>query len=162
MYSEPLSSLIYCSKASSHLERDGRVLAQLLDHAERKNRVQGIGGVLCLSNGYLLQCLEGPSSRVVTLYDTIVADSRHCDCQLLDLRYIDARLFENWGMGYLPPGGLSQILPEGADGMSTFQPYQLSSEQAYRLVAEIAAPELLRAPEQVGLQVHANLYCGLA
>jgi hypothetical protein len=90
--------LIYTSRATSSFDADN--LDQLLEKSRSNNYGKGITGVLTFGHGFFLQVLEGPENELIKLYSTIMADPRHNQCAILDIRLTYVRMFSNWSMGY--------------------------------------------------------------
>ena len=76
-----------------------RQLAPILRQCQANNPAHGITGVLCYSDDIFLQVLEGGRSAVNRLYNSIVADPRHTDVELLSYQQISERRFAGWSMG---------------------------------------------------------------
>lgn len=93
-----LEQLIYIS-AATHL-MSNEELTELLGQAKRINSQSAVTGMLVYSNGSFLQVLEGPKEAVESTYARIQRDPRHQHCQVLLIQPIDARLFEDWYMGF--------------------------------------------------------------
>ena len=90
--------LIYLSSAT-HLFSPAELQA-LLEQARVKNARLGITGILLYREGNFLQLLEGETSVVESLYQTILRDARHQGCiRLLD-GVIAERAFPEWSMAY--------------------------------------------------------------
>ncbi|MGY6216974.1 BLUF domain-containing protein [Methylolobus aquaticus] len=94
-----LLRLIYTSRSNVHLDEAG--LASLLEQSRGNNYDSGITGVLSFGHGFFLQVLEGPERELISLYSRIIADSRHRDCEILDVSLTHDRLFPNWTMGFV-------------------------------------------------------------
>ena len=95
--SDPLCRLIYRSDTSWDLLSNEALLQLCMGSAER-NRDRGITGLLLLSGECFLQVLEGPSSKVNSLYLEISKDERHTNLQLLSFEQVNQQYFENWAM----------------------------------------------------------------
>lgn len=73
----------------------------LARQAARDNARDGITGVLLYTGGYFVQRLEGSRDGVLALLASIRQDERHEVLMLTDVRPIDARTFDGWGMALL-------------------------------------------------------------
>ncbi|MBC6699188.1 BLUF domain-containing protein [Hymenobacter puniceus] len=90
--------IVYLSSATGEL--DELQLKQLLLHSRRKNQARAITGLLLVSEGEVLQVLEGEQSAVEQLYAIIARDIRHTHlCKLAD-GPITRRSFPDWSMGF--------------------------------------------------------------
>lgn len=94
-----LLQIIYTSRATVPLDREA--LRALVAAASRKNRSQGVTGMLHCAEQAYLQVLEGEEKAVLTLYADILRDDRHDDIHTVVIRPIDKRDFANWSMGLL-------------------------------------------------------------
>ncbi len=111
-----LQELIYTSLAGeSGAPKD---VESILASSERNNIATGVTGLLLFDGERYIQILEGLPSRVDTLFDTIQADSRHGQIELLHKGNISVRAFKDWRMAYeaLPPGLLNDL----AENMAVF------------------------------------------
>lgn len=91
-----LLRLIYASRASHTV--DPPALEVLVNESRSSNEAAGINGILCFGRGYFIQALEGPETRVMSLYGTILRDSRHKECSLLSIGLVSLRAFPQWSM----------------------------------------------------------------
>lgn len=73
-------------------------LFYLLAHARERNRAAGISGVMLYDRGHFFQWVEGPNQALGKVWNSIRADERHTDIQLLADQPVPVRLFENWSM----------------------------------------------------------------
>ena len=92
----PLSTLVYQSRPIK-LFTDSE-LKDLLDHARSRNRANSITGLLVYDHGCFFQWLEGPGPAVAAVWQSIQADPRHGDVQVLGEKLISRRLFSDWDM----------------------------------------------------------------
>lgn len=93
-----LVRFIYVSAASEDFQAGQ--LMPLLQKARAKNPDLGLTGMLLYTEGSFFQVLEGPSASVHTLYEQILADSRHSLVTKVVEEPIDQRDFEQWTMGF--------------------------------------------------------------
>ena len=92
-----LRQIVYGSRQVFPFE--GLGLVSLLAEARAYNARHAITGVLLHANGMFVQCLEGPSAAVASLYERIVHDPRHADIVLLQSVPLSQRHFGDWWMG---------------------------------------------------------------
>lgn len=92
------------------------VTTSILMQAQTHNVVHGITGVLCQSQGFFFQVLEGERSRVNALYRRICVDKRHHAVDLLLYEEIKERLFGKWSMALIR-------LPEDDSTVNDGHPY---------------------------------------
>ncbi|WBA42432.1 BLUF domain-containing protein [Hymenobacter canadensis] len=90
--------IVYLSSATGEL--DEHQLKELLLHSRRKNQARAITGLLLVSEGEILQVLEGEQSAVEQLYDIIAQDIRHTHLYKLADGPIPERAFPDWSMGF--------------------------------------------------------------
>lgn len=94
-----LYQLIYQSKESSQLSN--KDFSDILDVARQNNANLGVTGCLFYNGGWVLQVLEGEQGIVDNLYQKIIRDERHKDCNLMYFEPIDKRVFSKWTMGMI-------------------------------------------------------------
>lgn len=90
--------IIYQSIAAPDLDK--AALFRLLYQARAANERTGMSGILFQADRRLLQVLEGPTWKLVALFETIRRDVRHSQVEVLDERSIDEATFGNWRMRY--------------------------------------------------------------
>jgi hypothetical protein len=104
----PLIRLTYFStnKLSSSTGREGpmgreelKALTDILACANRRNREDGVTGVLAFDDHNFIQVLEGEREKVWAIFLKILGDRRHTDVTLVEFSETSERLFENWSMG---------------------------------------------------------------
>ncbi|WP_455210151.1 BLUF domain-containing protein [Kaarinaea lacus] len=123
-----LVRLIYASKVAPRIGPED--IESILACARRHNAKLGVTGLLCFSQDYFLQCLEGARSQVSTVYQTILRDPRHDGIVLLDYKEIVKREFAQWSMGYIPTTALMKQTVLQYGGSDEFDPFKMSGESA--------------------------------
>jgi hypothetical protein len=91
-----LLRLIYTSRANDTI--DPPALEVLVNESRSRNQEAGINGILCFGRGYFVQALEGPEAPVISLFGSILRDSRHKQCCLLSIGLVSFRAFPQWAM----------------------------------------------------------------
>ncbi|MDM7942035.1 MAG: BLUF domain-containing protein [Hydrogenophaga sp.] len=91
-----LATLVYRSRCVTPL--DEAELRQLVESALQRNRVESITGLLIYDGGRFLQWLEGPAEGVDRVWQSIRADRRHTDVEILGHMPSTVRCFPDWGM----------------------------------------------------------------
>lgn len=127
-----LVRLIYASKIS-----DGfgpKDIENILQSARTYNVKTHVTGILCFSNEYFLQCLEGSRTAVNNTYQQILNDKRHHNVIMLNYTQIPEREFEKWSMGYVPQSRVTQSLNLKFSGSVDFNPFKMSGESAHLLM----------------------------
>ena len=94
-----LWSIAYCSRMKTPFTDEE--LASLASHADARNKMLGVVGVLFVAETSFLQVLEGRKSAVRWLYSKISDDGRHQGVTKLADRPIDQRAFTGWNMRLL-------------------------------------------------------------
>jgi hypothetical protein len=94
----PVFRLIYRSRLRVSAEDVKVEVADILSAARRKNPEHGITGALVLWDENVVQTLEGEESVVRGLYDTIHADPRHEQVELVETSSGVERAFGRWSM----------------------------------------------------------------
>jgi hypothetical protein len=91
-----LSTLVYRSRCVTPL--DDAELQRLVDAALQRNNAESVTGLLIYDAGRFLQWLEGPAEGVDRIWQSIQADSRHTDVEILGHMPSTVRCFPDWGM----------------------------------------------------------------
>ncbi|MBK8326495.1 MAG: BLUF domain-containing protein [Moraxellaceae bacterium] len=102
------------------------------------NRKLDITGVLCYSNHYYLQCLEGCRTEVNRLYRKICLDSRHTEPVILMYQEILHRQFDDWYMGHIPSINISGGTVLKYSKERHFNPYTMTPEAALKFLLELS------------------------
>lgn len=93
---EPIAQLVYRSAASSPMGHGE--LAHLLAQARARNEAERLTGLLVYDQGRFVQWLEGPTTGVERIWDSIRRDSRHVEVERLHTPWHPERLFPEWRM----------------------------------------------------------------
>jgi hypothetical protein len=93
-----LERLLYRSKATSTL--GSLHLFNMLTEARAKNAAMHITGHLLYTKEVFVQCIEGPSESIESLWQCLQKDTRHHDIELLARGPIDERKFNDWSMAF--------------------------------------------------------------
>jgi len=128
---------MYASRAVPAIDQE--VLLAILKKSKANNPKAGITGVLCYSEGIFIQVLEGGRGAVNTLYNRIVADSRHSDVVLLNYDEIDERRFAGWSMGQVNLARLNPALLLKYSECARLDPYAVSGKISLALFDELVA-----------------------
>lgn len=91
-----LATLVYRSRCVTPL--DDSALQQLVDAALKRNQAESVTGLLIYDSGRFLQWLEGPAEGVNRIWQSIRADGRHTDVEILGHMPSTVRCFPDWGM----------------------------------------------------------------
>ncbi|WP_159602874.1 BLUF domain-containing protein [Hydrogenophaga sp. PBL-H3] len=91
-----LATLVYRSRCVTPLDDPG--LNQLVEAALQRNAAESVTGLLIYDGGRFLQWLEGPTESVDRIWQSIRADSRHTDVEILGHMPSTVRCFPDWGM----------------------------------------------------------------
>lgn len=103
--------LVRCLYASQPVGSiDSALLSEILEQSRRNNPVLGITGLLCISDRYFIQAIEGGRDEVCDLFNSIVRDERHEKLRLLMYEEIAERRFANWTMGQVNTAKLNPTL----------------------------------------------------
>lgn len=138
-----LIRLVYASVARPDV--DYGALTSVLRVASTHNAANGITGILCCGNGAFLQALEGDRAVVNRLYNRIIADPRHADCEILRYGRIVTRAFPEWSMKLV--GIDDQLTARRREavlrhsGSAVFSPFSMSGAQACALLEDLAQLE---------------------
>ena len=134
-----LVRLMYASRAVASVNQD-EILA-IVRKSKSHNTEQGITGVLCLcfTQGIFLQVLEGGRSAVNRLYNTIVADKRHQQVELLSYEEIAQRRFSGWSMGQVNMARLNPALVLKYSETVALDPYTVPGQMSMALFEDLVA-----------------------
>ena len=112
--------------------------ANIVEVSMVNNRKHDVTGVLCYSNYYYLQCLEGGRDEVNALYQKIVSDKRHTRPVILMYTEILHRAFDDWYMGHIPAVNISGGIILKYSKERQFNPYTMTPESAYQFLLELS------------------------
>ena len=90
--------LIYVSSAVNLFS--DQQLKDLLEVSRRNNSERDLSGMLLYVDGNFIQVLEGEKADVLTIYDRVSRDPRHCGVITLLQGDITHRDFTDWSMGF--------------------------------------------------------------
>ncbi len=111
----------------------------LLKQSRENNTQSGITGVLCFSEKYYLQILEGGRRAVNDLYNSIVKDSRHNDITVLHFEEVTERVYGSWTMGRVNLERLNPALVLKYSEKPVLDPYTVSGKVSMALLAELVS-----------------------
>jgi hypothetical protein len=92
-----LFQLVY---VSSMVAGGPEVLADILGSSIRKNKLNGITGMMLFAEGNIMQALEGEKETVLRTWRAIQYDERHKDLLVLIQQETQSRQFASWSMGF--------------------------------------------------------------
>lgn len=128
-----LVRLIYASRT----EVQDADLSLILRQSRAHNVPLGVTGLLCHSNDWFVQVLEGGRAAVNGLYNTIVRDPRHRDVTLLAYSEISERRFAGWSMGQVNLARLNPALVLKYASTTRLDPFELSGQALEALFEEL-------------------------
>jgi len=99
-----LHELTYSSLATRDMSHAD--LLDLLRQAREKNARHGITGLLLYRQQEFMQLLEGERSEIFAMYESICADPRNRNNNLMWDGPIEQRSFPDWSMAFLAPDEL--------------------------------------------------------
>jgi hypothetical protein len=128
---------LYASRAAVPLTAE--VLDSILEQSRRNNPRLGITGMLCLSDEFFIQVLEGGRDAVCDLYKTILSDHRHKTVRLLVYEEITERRFGHWTMGHVNTAKVNASLLLKYSEKAALDPLQCSGRATMALLEELVA-----------------------
>ena len=131
-----LVRLIYVSRMTESCDMEA--LQEILEVSRRKNKADGVTGVLCYDPAFFLQCLEGPREKVNELYARILRDDRHQHVTMLEYADIDERTFGDWAMGLIKTFELDAAVLSVFGGAQRFDPYSLNGQQVFDFLVQVS------------------------
>lgn len=93
-----LERLVYTSRETEPMGTLG--LFNLLNLARQNNAQLGITGHLLYADGVFTQCIEGPTSAIEQLWQTLQKDLRHQNIELISRGPVQERRFSDWSMAF--------------------------------------------------------------
>lgn len=93
-------SLLYISYNRMPLDTADRQVQAIVDKSVIHNKRADITGALIFAGVHFCQFLEGPEDAVISLMDTIRADTRHRDIWVVYQEAASDRRFADWSMAY--------------------------------------------------------------
>lgn len=132
-----LIRLIYCSEANP-LRFNGAEMVSIMKASNRNNTEMGLSGLLCFTNQFFLQCLEGERNVVNEIFASIMNDFRHQNVQLMLIEDIKQRDFPDWAMGLVSDSKNIQELITAYVGADEFNPYEITGKAALDLLIELS------------------------
>lgn len=93
-------SLLYVSRAALKAGAGGSEIEEILATARSRNQSLDVTGALIHTNEGFAQLLEGPSTAIKKLMESIKRDARHTDVRILREETDVDRRFEGWHMAY--------------------------------------------------------------
>ena len=93
-----LSAIVYRSRAVGPISDTD--LFYLLAQARDRNARLGVSGIVLYDRGFFFQWIEGANEALGSVWNSIRADRRHTDVQVLIDQEIPVRLFEGWNMQF--------------------------------------------------------------
>ena len=96
-------------------------LGDILAVSRKRNRVDGVTGVILYQEGSFAQVLEGPEDAVRACFARIEKDRRHSGCALILEEKADARLFEDWDMEIVSMVRMAAMEKHGVMTLKAFQ-----------------------------------------
>lgn len=145
-----LSRLFYASTATENF--NALEFSKILAAGRKNNAALGVTGTLCYENNYFLGCLEGERANINLIFNKIADDPRHSELQLLELREIGSRYFEQYLTIFDTRGIVEHVV--NASGIREFNPYLLDGEsltRAFRNVVETPEATLRPKPKRNAL-----------
>lgn len=132
-----LVRLLYASRAAKALS--AKTVASILVECQRNNPARGITGVLCYSDEYFLQVLEGGRDAVCETFNAIVGDARHEQVRLLHFEEISERRFGGWTMGQVNISKVNSSLLLKYAEKAELNPFAVSGQVSLALLEELIA-----------------------
>lgn len=107
---DELVTISYVSKANQEIGI--LALMNLLDTAANRNQDNHVTGVLLFDKGEFAQILEGRACYLISIWQSIIRDTRHTGIELLNFQKISHRSFENWSMAFYGSEDVGKYVPE--------------------------------------------------
>lgn len=163
-----LIRIVYISRATftTASPADGvePTVSRILSSSRANNRKNGLVGMLYYGDGCFFQCLEGETSKVRALYNTLLKDPRHTDLKILASEPIKRLSFPDWSMKYVPVDQhMRKLLEE--HGFEHFDPYRFDHhliERVMQLLQGVPDPTIPPIEGRPSAPARTVLAAGLA
>jgi hypothetical protein len=132
-----LVRLLYASRPAA--PPTDSVVDAILQQSRKNNSRQGITGMLCFSDQFFVQVLEGGRDEVCELYNTIVRDVRHAGVRILLYDEIAERRFGSWTMGQVAIEKVNPSLLLKYAEKAELNPFTASGRASMALLEELIA-----------------------
>ncbi|WP_296402950.1 BLUF domain-containing protein [Psychrobacter sp.] len=157
---EDLIRFVYYSKLTLKSRFKPSIFHSLERDARKFNKSNGITGTLCYGSGFFLQCLEGKKKLLLPLVQAIFDDTRHENTQIMLIKPIQVRNFDNWGMRlmFLERWLWSPETKKQADTLSKFlpfRPYKWNTNETEEFLQAIQKIETPPHIKQSGITLNA-------
>jgi len=148
IHPENVHALCYLSSAESSFSMEA--INEMVRQASSFNSQNEITGVLCYHKQKFFQYIEGPESKILTLFDRIKQDKRHTVLDTVHLTTSNSRRYSDWSMMRVFPsssGGTTTLLDsimhivESGKANSSIEP---SAENALCRLLECMGEDPLR------------------
>jgi hypothetical protein len=126
------------------------MLMEIMASANRRNREDGVTGMLAFDDHNFIQVLEGAREKVWAIFLKILHDERHADVTLVEFRETTERLYEDWSMGLAcrapnaPP-----LFADYRDNEGRLKLWELNAET----ILSIITPMVVASYETLGSRV---------
>ncbi len=135
----PLFRMVCVSRIHYSALFDHQFFLNLMRKARKNNKKEGVGGILCFSNGYFLEYAEGSEQSLTNLKNRILFNKQHHELKLIDFSAIDKRQFVNHQFSFIFFEKYDCLVEESNEFQEffPFNPYLWTIEQQLRLVSLI-------------------------
>ena len=130
-----LVRLIYASVINRETYNQ-ETMDEILRVARKNNQKNNITGLLCFSNKYFIQCLEGGRRHVNATYEKILRDDRHSEPLLISYEEISTREFTDWSMGYISQSDLSKEAVLRHSTVDRLNPFDMPAKSCYEFMLD--------------------------
>ena len=96
-------TLFYVSKSTLRFPEEAGVVDAIVSVARARNSALEVTGALVFTQTHFAQCLEGPGAALDEVMNSIVADPRHCEVDIILDGPAPVRRFHGWSMAYAGP-----------------------------------------------------------
>ncbi len=139
----PLYRLVYVSQISYLALFDPQLFKKITFSALKNNLKRNLTGVLCFSDGYFMQYIEGSEQDLTNLKNTLLQDKRHHSFQLCDFSLIEERLFPNHPRGFVVIDKRHQMSDSLLSEFVPLNPKLLDLDRKMELIELIKKHELM-------------------
>lgn len=132
-----LTRLISYSESRGPVDR--KTLQQILVSARDHNMRDEITGILCYSEKYYLQVLEGARELLSRTFQRIAANESHQNLVIVSCMPTDERAFPNWWMAYVNDADSVAELSIKYSGSSDFRPDLMTAGSLLLFAKDVGA-----------------------
>lgn len=133
--------LLYFSQISQtfpleNIDQD-KALKNIIVSSVYNNKITAVTGILLVCQKWFIQALEGSAEAIMTTYNRISLDHRHCNITVIEIAPSNKREFDNWNMCARRISTADDEIIKLLDIDGQFNPHLLTSDSALKLLVAV-------------------------